>query len=410
MSFQERRAKFAALLESLYLCLFALILAFSFLKITSFNIPWQMVTRTGEGKISLFSKIFLEQPYYAMQAVIVLRLLIQETYDWKRMLTAAIVLGSGYYLWSQNDSSRIILFLVLMLGAWKISYRRIIQVFFLVVGILFLVTFVCGATGVIEDYTYIRSEEVIRHSYGIVAPTNFGAMVFFLMLFWWYLRKEKTTYWEAASALLMAGGLQWKCNARCSSALLTVMAVLMAGMRYWYQNKERKFLPMLADVLVLSPIFVATGSILLTINYKNTEFWLKLNELLSNRLQLGRKGLDVFRLKPYGQYIRMFSGAEGIGDRYYFYIDSFYIQLALMYGLVILGAALLILLIIGCKAKRQEDWILLWMIGLAAVHGIIEPHVIELPYCPLALALLADLDHRPGMTVKEIVGTVWIKN
>lgn len=30
MSFQERRAKFAALLESLYLCLFALILAFSF--------------------------------------------------------------------------------------------------------------------------------------------------------------------------------------------------------------------------------------------------------------------------------------------------------------------------------------------------------------------------------------------
>ena len=183
MSFQEKRAKFAALLESLYLCLFALTLAFSFLKITSFNIPWQMVTRTGEGKISLFSKIFLEQPYYAMQAVIVLRLLIQETYNWKRMLTAAIVLGSGYYLWSQNDSSRIILFLVLMLGAWKISYRRIIQVFLVVVGILFLVTFVCGATGVIEDYTYIRSEEVIRHSYGIVAPTNFGAMVFFLMLF-----------------------------------------------------------------------------------------------------------------------------------------------------------------------------------------------------------------------------------
>ena len=57
MSFQERRAKFAALLESLYLCLFALILAFSFLKITSFNIPWQMVTRTGEER-SVFSQRF----------------------------------------------------------------------------------------------------------------------------------------------------------------------------------------------------------------------------------------------------------------------------------------------------------------------------------------------------------------
>ena len=409
MSFQERRARIAGLLENLYLCLFGVILAFIFLRITSFAIPWQVVTRTDEGKVSLFSKIFLEQPYYAMQVIIALRFLIQEKYDWKRMLTAAVVLISGHYLWMQGDHSRVILFLVLMLGAWKIPYRRIVQVFILVVGTLFLVTFVCGAAGVIEDYTYTRNE-VIRHSYGIVAPTNFGAMVFFLTLFWWYLRKERTTYLEAMAAAFLAGFLHWKCSARCSAALLAVLAVLMAGMRYWYQKKEKTFFLGLANILALSPILAAAGMILLTINYKKTEFWIKLDTLLTSRLSLGRKALDVFPLKPYGQYIRMFSNAEGMGERYYFYIDSFYMQLALMYGLLILGAVLLALLVIGCKAKRQKDWILLWIIGLAAMHGLIEPHVVELPYCPLALALLADLDHRPGMTVKEMVGTVWIRN
>ena len=174
--------------------------------------------------------------------------------------------------------------------------------------------------------------------------------------------------------------------------------------------KERKHPFFIPDVLVLSPVLVAIGMTVLTIMYQGTPMQQKLNQLLSNRLDLGKKAFDIFSLTPFGQYIRLFGNAENLGFEYYFYIDSTYLQLIIMYGVVILGVVLLVFLLIGCRAKAQKDWIFLWIIGLIAAHSIIEQHLVELPYCPFVIALLADTEVKPGLKIKEIFGKVWTRN
>lgn len=80
-------------------------------------------------------------------------------------------------------------------------------------------------------------------------------------------------------------------------------------------------------------------------------------------MDLGKKAFDIFSLTPFGQYIRLFSNAENLGVEYYFYIDSTYLQLIIMYGVVILGVVLLVFLLIGCRAKAAERLDFFMVIG-----------------------------------------------
>ena len=410
MIFQEKREKMAHILESVYLGLFAVILLYKFLGITSFPIPWKVLTTNADGETMLWVKILLEPPYYLLQLVVLLRFLVQEKYEIKKMLTAALLFIIGYYLWIESGHKRLLLLWLLMLGAWKIPFQRIIKVFVRLLVPAMLLSFLCAVTGVIEDYTYIRymeDGEVLRHSFGIVAPTNFGAMVFFLVLGWWYLRREKTSWAEIAAFFGLAAFLQWGSHARCSMMSTAAVGVLAAAGKVL---KSRKLPIWVADILTVAPILSAAGMLILSITYQATPLQAKLDQILSTRLTLGKKAFTVFSLTPFGQYIRLFSNAENRGDRFYFYIDCSYLQLAIMYGLVILGAVLFAFLLIGCKAKAQQNWILLWILGLIAVHSIIEQHLVELPYCPFIIALLADLKGQSGYSIKEIFGKSWIKS
>lgn len=215
------------------------------------------------------------------------------------------------------------------------------------------------------------------------------------------------TWKEILGVFGIAVFLHLGCHARCST-VLTAGAGILIGVEKLLKERKRPFL--VSDVLVLSPILAAVGMISLTVVYQGTPMQQKINILLSNRLDLGKKAFDIFSLTPFGQYIRLFSNAENLGGEYYFYIDSTYLQLIIMYGVVILGVVLLVFLLIGCRAKAQKDWIFLWIIGLIAAHSIIEQHLVELPYCPFVIALLADTEVKPGLKIKEIFGKVWTRN
>ena len=66
-------------------------------------------------------------------------------------------------------------------------------------------------------------------------------------------------------------------------------------------------------------------------------------------------------------------------------------QLALLYGVVLLAVVLILLTIVCKKAVVQEQWVLLWIVALACVHGVVEQHLIELEYFPFFLAVFGTI-------------------
>ena len=415
MTFQEKRAKLENVLENTYLFLFGLLLAYLFSKLTSFTIKWQIITETAEGGDSFIGRIFLVHPFYALLAVAVLRTLIQESYNWKKCLETAAVVLVGYGLWRFGSHKDFFLLWILILGAREIPFEKIVKVFLTVCGSILLAAMICAGTGVIEDYTYTRGDGALRHALGTGSPTNCGAFLFFQILCWWYLRKEKITYYEAAVVLGISVFVRQFINARTAAGCIAGVAVVMCIQRalYWRagcQNRELSMNSILASFLILSHIFMAGLIIVSSAFYDGNIPWmLKLNALFSNRLSLGRKAMDLFEFTWFGQYIRNFSYAEGLTAGGYFYIDSSYLQIALMYGVLWFAVVLFVFLVIGCRAKRQQDWTMVWILAFMAIHSVIEPRLIQLAYNPFILALLADTRRREGLRIEEIIRIKWVK-
>ena len=85
------------------------------------------------------------------------------------------------------------------------------------------------------------------------------------------------------------------------------------------------------------------------------------------------------------------NGGKTSSPSRYFYIDSAYMQLALLYGIILLAVVLILLTIVCKKAVVQEQWVLLWIVALACVHGVVEQHLIELEYFPFFLAVFGTI-------------------
>ena len=408
MKLKEKREQAAALLENLFLAVFALLVAYTFLKTTSFPIPWKVLIQTDNEKNRLWAKIVLEAPYYLLGWLVVLRYVIQKKYQWLRTALAVVLLYAGRYLWQTSGYSRVLLFFLLIVGMNGISFRKVIRIYFSVVSTLLLLAMACSLLGLIENYTYVMDRGT-RMSFGIGYPTNFAAYVLFQALCWWYLRREKLTYVEAAVTAGLAAFVKVFCDARCSMMLLLITAFAMSWTRFHYQmqgkrQKEYQMHSGFAALLTLAHPLTAVGIVGFTVCYNSSVSWMTyLNRLLSTRLELGKKAVIVYGMRPWGQWIKLFNNAEGKDGSFYFYIDSSYVQLAVMYGLVILGLVLLAFLLISCRAWSQKEWIFLWILAITAGHGIMEQHLVELPYCPFILALLADTAGNHGAEIKEII-------
>ena len=415
MTFQEKRAKIENVLENTYLFLFGLLLAYLFSELTSFTIKWQIITETAEGGDSLVGQILFVHPFYALFAVAVLRTLIQESYNWKKGLETAAVVLVGYGLWRFGSHKDFFLLWILILGAREIPFEKIVKVFLTVCGSILLAAMICAGAGVIEDYTYTRGDGALRHALGTGSPTNCGAFLFFQILCWWYLRKEKITYYEAAVVLGISVFVRQFINARTAAGCIAGIAAVMCIQRALYrraerQNREFSMNSIAASLLILSHIFM-TGLIIVSsaLFDGNIPWMLKLDALFTNRLSLGRKAMDLFEFTWFGQYIRNFSHAEGLTEGGYFYIDSSYLQIALMYGVLWLAVVLFVFLVIGCRAKRQKDWTMVWILAFMAIHSVIEPRLVQLAYNPFILALLADTGRREGLRREEIIRIKWVK-
>ena len=406
----------AGALENIYLLLFGIIVLYLFLQKTTFEIPWDLFMNTEDGTLRTWCRWVMEPPYYLLGYTAVFRILIQKKYNWLQTAFAVGILYGGRYLWEQNITYKTILVTFLIVGAIGISFRKLVRVYCLLVSSALIVTVCCAVSGVIENYVAIRGGAV-RMFFGINSPTNFASFVFFQILCWWYLRKEKLSYIEAGLTAAAAVILNVFSNTRTACALLLMTAVCMVWIRFrcvraGKRGEEYRMCPLVSSLGTLAYPLLAILSIGATLTYsQDSELFVKLNAWLSNRLTLGKRAFDVYGVSWFGKYVRMFGLEGGRTADNYFYIDSSYVQLPIMFGLAAMIFLLFAFLWISCRARAQKDWIFLLILVLAGVHCVTDCHLIEIQFCPFVLALLADTREQKGLTIKEIFGgRLWTRD
>ena len=323
--------------------------------------------------------------------VVLILVLTEERFQWKHTMITVIYCGILLCCYQKTEAGTLISYLLLLPGAGQIDFRKLIKVDVLISTVLTAVTILCSLTGIIDNLAWSMGNGKVRMAFGFIYSTDFAAHIFFLMLGWWYLRREKAN-WKDSIFWLAAGGLVWKFSIARNSAVLIALGAMLMFYCHWMKRTvvlEKK-------VLGYAPLLCAAAGSGLSIFYSQDIPWMmQLDSWFSTRLSLAKRAIDIYGFSVWGKEILMIgNGSKTSSSELYYYIDSGYLQVGLLYGVVLLAVVLCLLTWICQKAAEQDQRILLWIVALACVHGMIEQHLFELEYFPFFLAAFANLKEK----------------
>lgn len=393
-------------LEAMYLFMLVLLTVYYTLILTNTNFSWENLAQEEFFPAHFLLRYFLLEPQYILLAIAVLRHLFSESYDWREILAAIVIGRCAFYAYEQIQYVEWLTMIMLMLGAKGSSFRKVVKIHFLTRLSVFICVVIAAQIGLIENLVYqIRTE---RMAFGFVYPTEFAAYIFFLILWYWYLRGEEWTYAECFLPLFGSIFVKVFSDARASSYLMAALFVVMIYYVWQRKRAERMetkyqmnkgFSYLLAGSMLLCAILTMVLSILYT---PENAAIVKLDQILSSRLSLSKKGMDIYGFTLWGTWVRLLgNGGYLSGNRVYFFIDSVFMQFAIQYGAVMMSMVLALFWWIGVRARKYRQWILLWLMAFIAVHGIVEPNVFKVAYNPMIFAAFTVMDQDSGLQLKR---------
>ncbi len=381
----EKRYNINKIIENIYLMIFVIWLMVSFLYTTKFDMSW------------------FEPYYYIVHLILVGIVLIKACYCKTYLVWEVVIIFILYisftFSMSRNGYVELQDLFLLIIGAKGISFKKLMKIYVCTLSILLLITMGAALTGKIEHLVYLQEGRRPRMAFGTTYPTDFSAYIFYILLAYFCFRGKKVSYTEIGMGAALALFVYWFCDAR----LNTICILIMSGVFLYnklihkaYAKKGKSYFmnKIWQQMLTISTSLAAVFMVAVTIFYSiDNKILIFLDKVLNNRLLYGNLGYDIYGLSFWGQDIPQ-QGAGGKLDavKHYFFFDVSYVTILLRYGIIVLGVVLLIWLIIGIRAQKNENWELLWAIALVALQCTVEHHMLQIVYAPVLWALFAKIE------------------
>lgn len=369
--------------NGLYIISFLTYYFFSFMKLTTYT---AFVSPSWITRISYLIVLFLLLKIYFFDKLSI---------GWFIGNSCLILLG--VVVWRKTRQVDILMYILLVLGAKHIDFRAVINWFFKVGLIMFIFIIISSQIGVIKDLVYIR-HGVARHALGINYPTDFGAHTFYLILAYAYLHFRKLNWKNYGCFIILGFAVLVITEARLDFiAILLLIPIFMIAQRayrgrHFYQNIASFYwmLPaILAYVVMISVYFY----------HSSNHLFQRLDRLFSNRLNLSSIALQRYHVKLFGNYVlehgyggesgHQLFNSTGTGMKYFF-IDSSYVRLFVIYGLIIALLVIAAMTVIALRSILMKDYCLAAVILMISISCIIEQHLLNIAFNPFLIALLAN--------------------
>ena len=388
------RTTFRIIADTLYLLMFVSLTVLAILQTTEFNIPWRELA-LSENIWCQIVYTLLFSPQIFLAVLVAVQYLCAEHYDWKDYLLALMIAGIIFQMTDTNGGSAFQSYVLLALGARNFSFRFLAKIYFVISSGIVLLTVVASQIGWIENLIY--SARSGRVSFGFIYPTDCAAHLLFLALIYWYLRGSKLRYPELL-AFLGLGGISWfGCKGRFTTVLLLMIIIISAIYIFFWHRAENKYNwniiweDGVLKWLVSLPLLCSLSIHIVSIIYSDKNLLLHwFDGVLNQRLSLAKRGIDIYGFRLLGSDIPMIGngGNTEIPSKYY-YIDSSFLQISMLYGIAALGVVMLLFLLAGWRAYKNKEWILLLVLGVVALHALFEHHAFDLAYSPFLFAAFA---------------------
>lgn len=313
----------------------------------------------------------------------------------KSFLINSLIILIGIVVWRSTHAIDIFLYMLFVIGAKDINYHALIE-FYFKIGTLMLVFMVLSSSlGIIKDLVFIR-DGVRRHSLGILYPTDFAAHAFFLVLAYCYLYFRKLNWKSYLSFIILAAFLIFETQAR-----LDVISILLTIPIIWIAKRASEgkiFSEFVASFYwMIAPILLYV-TVLAAYFYSHSRMYVLVDKIVSGRLALSHKAFQKYGVSVFGNLVQEhgFGGNAGSKTFYqsgmggkYFFIDSSFMRLIIIYGVIAFVSVIFVMTIIGLKSVLVKDYRLAAIMVMLAISCVIEQHLLDMSYDPFLIALFA---------------------
>ena len=183
-------------------------------------------------------------------------------------------------------------------------------------------------------------------------------------------------------------------DTRVDALLMILMVLVMLSVSRKLNTKLKKFI---ASSYWYLSIVLPYSYVLITYYFTfSNPVMVKLDQALSGRLALGKEGFDKYGITLLGKRVieRGWGGSDGLhmmknNPGKYFFIDSSFVRLLVINGLILGIIALLILVGISLRETVKHEYLLPAILFLVVSSSLIDQHMLEITYNPFMLALLS---------------------
>ena len=305
-------------------------------------------------------------------------------FHWKSLLIALAFLFSMLIVSKNRDGLLDINVLLLVFSARDIDYRKLLGTFSFATFLVLILTIFASNKGVISNM-FMRADGGYRFSLGFNYVSFASQRMFFALCSYLMFRGKKISYMELL-ALLLATIYLYQQTSTSSPFYLSILILTYALLSIKIFKKEFIIGNFLSKALAQYGFIVALAVILYFCFYSSGNLFHLVDQFTHNRLRLSVDGFRNFGVSWLGQPIS-FTTLDMFGNftSNYNYIDSSFVQLLVIDGLIVSAFMLFALTkVMKYFISIQKD-IVLACLGIMIIHGMFDPQMLVLRYSPLIL-------------------------
>lgn len=323
--------------------------------------------------------------------------ILYSRYTFKQLTIIVLLISICCIITLKCGKTTVLMSAIAILFAKDINFDKLLRSVFSIRLITFFIVILLSMIGVLSNGNAFRISEngeiIKRYSLGFVHPNITYLNFFILVALYLYLKYENLTIKNYIFIFISAVALFKITDSR--TGFITVILSIFISILFKNKNifKNRLFRKVIMNV----PLICGIISVMISFNYtKNNKLFYIINKILTGRLELGKRFFDIYGINLFGQNVVEGSNLNGS----YLRIDSGYISLIVVYGLVIFLIYLILqtkLLKMYVKNDRVKE---IMLIIVFSVYGLTEVYVYNV-FINISLLFLSDLLYKNSINNKK---------
>jgi len=305
-------------------------------------------------------------------------------FHWDQLLIAVLFIISMFIVAKNREGLLDLNVLLLVFSARDIDFRKLLGTFSFATFLVLVLTIFASNMGVISNM-FMRADGGYRFSLGFNYVSFASQRLFFALCSYLMFRGKKISYMELLS-LLLATIYMYQQTSTTSPFYLSILILTYALFSlkiikkdfiigHFWMKTIAKYGFILALIITLYFCFYSSGNLFHFVD-----------QFTHNRLRLSVEGFRNFGVSWLGQHIK-FTLLDIFGNftSNYNFIDSSFVQLLVIDGLIVSAFMLLTLTKVMKYFVTIRKDIVLACLGIMIIHGMFDPQMLVLRYSPLIL-------------------------